>query len=199
MHWLKKFRRDYVKKDGTQGIDREVFASMVRRRGVGCSALLIGIVEGGGITHPNIANKIAIVAQATPEQRDSMVHPDRRGGWRPPKPKRRSEHEKLPQPLAPNVIPDNARRVVMIDIAGKEIARFESISDAAEAVGCTPGTVSNRCRRAISCGTGEFRFFDCTWRYAQEWDSMSELARAADIENARKITKKGRKEKQCTS
>lgn len=190
MHWLKKFRRDYVKKDGTQGIDREVFASMVRRRGVGCSAVLIGIVEGGGITHPNIANKIAIVAQATPEQRDSMVHPDRRGGWNPPKPKRRSEYEKPLPPMALNVIPDNARRVVMIDIAGKEIARFESMSDAAEAVGCSVPTVRNRCCRAVSGGTGEFRFYDCTWRFAQEWDSMSESARIADIENARRSLKK---------
>ena len=80
MHWLEKFRTEYVKKDGTQGIDRSVFASQVRRRGVGCSAELIFIIENGGITHPNIANKIALVAGATAEQRDSMVHEERRGG-----------------------------------------------------------------------------------------------------------------------
>lgn len=193
MHWLEKFRTEYVKKDGTKGIDRSVFASQVRRRGVGCSAELIFIIENGGITHPNIANKIALVAGATAEQRDSMVHEERRGGWQPPKAKRRAEFEKTPQPMAPNVIPDNARRVVMIDICGKEITRFESESAAADAVGCTATTVSNRCRRLTSPGTGEFRFTDCTWRFAEEWDAMSEEARMADIENARKITK-GRKQ-----
>lgn len=193
MHWLKKFRMEYVRKDGKVGISREVFASKVRRRGVGCSEKLIAIIEEGGITHPRIAKKIAIVAEATKEQYESMIHEERRNGWAPPKPARRSEHKKLPPPLAPEVIPDHAKRVVAVDISGKEIARFESVTAAAEAVGCTPATVSNRCNRNVSSGTGEFRFFDCTWRFANEWDAMSDFEREADIENARKIKKERKK------
>lgn len=192
MHWLEKFRREYVRKDGSVGISRKEFAGMVKLKYGNCSAKLIAIIEGGGITHPRIANQIAIVTGVSPALRDKMVHKNYRGGWEPPRPKRRSEHKKPTPPLAIDVIPDHARRVVAIDISGKEIGRFESEREAANAAGCTQTTVSNRCNRVTSAGTGEFRFFDCTWRFAEEWDAMTEFERAADIENARKI-KKGRK------
>lgn len=192
MHWLKKFRLNYVKKDGTKGISREQLAAMVKLKYGECSAVLIGIVEGGGITHPNIADQIAIVAGATARQRNSMVHKNYRGGWEPPK--RRSEYKRPPQPLVPNIIPDHARRVVAIDTAGKEIDRYESERAAADAAGCTSTTVSNRCRRSIAARTGEFGSYGCTWRFADEWDAMSELARAADIENAQRNQRRRKKD-----
>lgn len=183
MHWLKEFRLNYVQKDGTKGISREQLAAMIKLKHGKCSALLIGIVEGGGITHPNIANQIAIIAGATAAQRNSMVHKNYRGGWEPPK--RRPEHKNPPKPLVPDVIPDHARRVVAIDIAGNEIGRYESLRAAADAAGCTQAAVSNRChrRRVIA---SEFSSYSCTWRFEEEWDAMSELARAADIENAQR-------------
>lgn len=196
MHWLEKFRREYVRKDGGVGISREEFAGMVKLKYGNCSAQLIAIIEGGGITHPRIANQIAVVTGASAARRDKMVHKNYRGGWEPPRPKRRSEHRKPTPPLAIDVIPDNARRVVAIDISGKEIGRFESEREAADAAGCTQTTVSNRCRRSIAARTGEFGVYSCTWRFAEEWDAMSEFARAADIENAQRDQRRRKKHAQ---
>lgn len=184
MHWLEKFRRKAMNKDGGRGISREELASMVKLKYGKCSATLIGIVESGGIIQVDIADQIAAITGATAKQRDSMVHESRRNGWTPPQPKHRTEYKNKPQPCTLDVIPDHARRVVAIDVFGNEVGRYESERAAAIAAGCTSTTVSNRCNRLMSRGTGEFRFFDCTWRFADEWDAMSESARSADIENA---------------
>lgn len=193
MHWLEKFRRKIINKDGKRGISREELASVVKLKHGKCSATLIEIIESGGVTQVNIADRIAAIAGATKAQRDSMVHESRRNGWMPPQPKRRAELEMKPQPLCLDVIPDHARRVVQIDMFGNEIARFESGLAAANASGCSSATVSVRCNRGLSSGTGEFRNRDHTWRFAEEWDAMSHEERADDILKARTIQRRKRK------
>lgn len=193
MHWLEKFRSKAMNKDGGRGISREELAAMVKLKYGKCSATLIGIVESGGIIQVDIADQIAAITGATAKQRDSMVHESRRSGWTPPQPKRRAEFEMKPQPLCLDVIPDHARRVVQIDMFGNEIARFESGLAAANASGCSSATVSVRCNRGLSSGTGEFRNRDHTWRFAEEWDAMSHEERAADMLKARTIQRRKRK------
>lgn len=190
MHWLKEYRLLAPRpgKRGGCGITRSELAAAVRRRGVGCSPKLIDIIEHGGITHPRIANAIAAEAGATPEQRDSMVHEVHRGGWTPPKRRKRSEIKNdadKPQPMAIGIIPETARAVVQLDENGITIARFESLSAAAAAAGKSAYTVGRRCRREIGSGSNEFLGLACTWRFADEWDGMTSEQRSEDMRMAR--------------
>lgn len=195
MHWLEKFRSRYKKPDGSRGISREELADMVKLKHGKCSAVLIGIIESGGITHPNIADQIAAIAGATVKRRDSMVHESRRIVREPMKPKRRSEHKKQPPPMALDVIPDTARRVVALDPEGNVIERFESLSTAAASAGTSAPVVYSRCVRKVRMLRGEFAFRGYTWRFAEEWDSMSDAEKATDMENARKTRKREGKKK----
>lgn len=195
MHWLKKFRLEYKHKNGSRGISREELAAMVKLKHGTCSAVLIGIIESGGITHPNIADQIAKATGATAAQRNSMVHPKLRAAWELPKAKRRSEHEKQPPPMALDVIPDTAHRVVALDPEGNIVEHFESLSQAARSAGTSAPVVYARCVRKVQMLSGEFAFRGYTWRFAEEWDSMSDAEKAADMENARKTRKREGKKK----
>lgn len=195
MHWLEKFRRKFKHPNGSCGITREELAAMVKLKYGKCSPVLIGIIESGGITHPNIADQIAAVAGATVKQRDSMVHESRRIVREPMKPKRRSEHKKQPPPMALDVIPDTAHRVVALDSQGNVVERFESLSAAARSAGTSAPVVYSRCVRKVQMLRGEFAFRGYTWRFAEEWDSMSDAEKAADMENARKTRKREGKKK----
>lgn len=209
MHWIEKFRAEYKRKDGRTGISRDELAKLVRRRKVGCSPKLIDILEHGGITHPRIANAIAAVCEADEEQRNSIVHETHRGKWTPPpKPKKRSEilkehkgdRSKLPQPLAVNavkVLPETAKAVVQIDLYGREMARFCSISEAAQNAGVSLGVVQNRIKHRLSDAVDEYQVADCTWRFAEEWDAMSDAERTAEVERAHNNKKESRYIKQC--
>ena len=187
MHWLKEYRME-------NRLSREQLAAKIRKPGkpnrpetaIGCSAVLIEILESGdprrGITHPEIANRIAEVTGATAAQRDSIVHAKHRGTWTP-KRKQKAEppKEKEPTAVAPGTAPENARMVVRIDWGGYETGRYISQSDAALATGCSVMTVHNRCARKLKPGTAEFRPYGYTFRYAEEWDAMDETARMADL------------------
>lgn len=176
MHWLTKWRREYVCRDGRKGISKEELAKLVRNRDTGCSAVLIGIVESGGVTHPEIAKRIANATGCTCEQYNSMVHKIHHGGYVPNAPRKYSEFkpQKKPQPLTPGVVPKNAREVVCIDIAGNVISRHPSKMEAAGKYGCSVSAVVNRCQHRISKQTSEFKLLDrITFRFADEWDGLS--------------------------
>ena len=79
MHWLKRFRREYRRKDGETGISRKELAKMVKLRFGKCSERLIEIIEDEkGITCPGIADAIAAATGCTLEQRNSIVHENHR-------------------------------------------------------------------------------------------------------------------------
>lgn len=131
----------------------------------------------GYITHPGIADRIADHIGATAEQRDSIVHADRCGGYIP-------ICDRVPDTHIENCGGARAvcmKEIVAIDRAGIEVLRLSSISDAAKRFGSTPPTVSNRCRRIGSVGYDEFIPPGITFRYAVEWDAMDENERKTDI------------------
>ena len=194
MHWLEEWRMNYRHRNGTTGISREEFAAMVRKRGVGCSEVLIAILERHekGITHPGIAEKIIDVVGGTQEQYDSIVHEIHRGK-RPMKKRRRRqepEREKMlkPQPLSFGTIPPNARMVVKLDAYGNELERYASINEAAVDIQCSAASVHKRCHRRIA-NEIEFNNYGCTFRFADEWDSMNPQQRADDMRSAEKQNK----------
>ena len=181
MHWLKKWRKQYVRKDGRKGIDKKEMAALVRNRDTGCSDVLIGIVENGGITHPEIARRIARITGATVEQYNSMVHKIHWGGYEPQKNRRRDDFEKKPQPLTIGVTPPNARAVVRLDMFGNIMDRHNSIMAAAAAAGCSVGAVENRCYRRLNYTSDEFKMLECTFRFEDEWNELSREERMKQL------------------
>lgn len=171
MHWIALFRQNYRRKDGRIGITTEEMAALVRTRNTGCSKALIEILESGGITHPEIADRIAHVTGATPEQRDSIVHKIHRG-------KRRVGKKKNQDPAAfsikPMKLPENTQAVVQIGKDGREIARFASINQAARALKASTASISRRCNGEMWINSNEFKQFDSTFRFASEWDAMTD-------------------------
>lgn len=188
MHWIRQFRENYIRKDGGKGISRKELATMVRNHNTGCSEVLIAILEGGGITHPGIAQRIAKVTGCTAEQYNGMVHKMHRGGWKPEKMRRYSEIRQGPrpvQPMTPGMLPSNARSVVILNRAGVEIGREESMTAAAERAGRHVSFVQRRCDRRLKHSTDEFKETDCTFRFADEWDAMDPQQREADMHIAK--------------
>lgn len=189
MHWIEQYRRTTIgpEKPGRaidEHFSRMVLAEQVRKQGVGCSAMLIELLELGGITHPAIANAIAQTCRATPQQRDMIVAKWHRGNWVRPRKVRRDEYTKTkmkPEPMTPGVLPPNAKAIVQLNIAGTEIKRFESMEAAAAENFCTPREIRRRCARTISAKTNEFKAYDYTWRFAEEWDKMTPAQKIADI------------------
>lgn len=192
MHWLKYWRLNYKRKNGKLGLSRREFAEMVRvpgtianpKKEIGCSEVLIAILEGGGVTHPAIANRIAEVTGATQQQRDMLVNKIHRGTWTPAKikPAKGRGGRKI-EPMQPGYEPHNARPVVKVDCYGQALQIYASIREAAADAGCRSDTVRSRCERRLSKGTNEFQTRDFTWRYAAEWYAKDREARMSDIRN----------------
>lgn len=181
MHWLERYRMRYRRADGRKGISRKELAQMVRKRGrsgkpesaIGCSALLIEILEMGGVTHPEIANRIAEVTGATPRQRDMLVNKIHRGKWP-------DGAKTAPKKCVGAHGGNNAREVVRIDRNGLETGRFASGRAAGDAMGIKGCSVNSRCHRRCT-KVSEFKTYGCTWRFADEWDAMSPEERFADV------------------
>ena len=177
MHWLKAWREAH-------GIEREDFARLVE-----VSEPLIAILENqNGITHPLIADAIADYTRATPRQRDSLVHKKHHGTYVPNPRRAKPKPSKQPEVKQTWV----ARPVVALNIRGDIERVFGSAAEAAAAhAPCTSRTVINRCEGRVSRGTNEFALYHVTFRYADEWLSMSkeerdlEMARAAEVKKTK--------------
>ena len=139
-------------------------------------------------TVPRIANLIAEVCWATPEQRDALVLDKYRGTWK--RPARRPEEREPVKPVSMVV----ARQTLVIDREGNEIARFPSTSAAAMRCGISQDTVCRRCNRRID--GDEFQFMGYTFRYSDEWEGMSPDERKRDLRDTPLPRGQGRGPKQ---
>jgi hypothetical protein len=183
MHWLRKFREQYARKDGGIGISKDELAAMVKNSDTGCSAVLIGIIENGGITHPGIARRIAKVTGATEKQFNSMVHKKYHGEYKPSKRRTYTDFAEgaRPQPFSPGVTTPNARKVLCIGRDGKILKIYDSMLQAAEKCGCSPGAAENRCYRRMVHTSDEFKLLGYTFRFADEWVEMTQRQRMKDL------------------
>ena len=191
VHWIEKFRRENIgpKRAGSEREEfysRAALAGCVRNAGAGCSAALIEILEAGGTTRPGIAGKIAEICGATARQRDMIVPKKYRGTWTPPDKGKAFKYAAEAEHAKKGTLSPNARPVVQISINGEVLARFDSIEEAAQRMGCLPKSVRTRCRRKLNEQTNEFISFDCTWRFRDEWDGMSDEEKMEDIMIRRK-------------
>ena len=143
---------------------------------VGCSEYLIWLLAFGNknITHPNIADRIADFLGATPEQRDSIVHKNYHGTW---KPNKRRKYRCVT--VAPTAW--NAKPVVAIDRLGKIIKQYPSVENTANSIGSKNYFVSVRCNH-VSTVRDEFKPYGMSFRFAEEWIPLTDEERLADIQ-----------------
>lgn len=173
MHWLEKWRKAHQ-------MSRETLGKQVE-----CSERLIEYAEIGYPIHPYFADAIADYTGATARQRDSLVHKKHRGTYIPKK-----KRQEMPLAAAKTAVKRELKRlprreVVAVNRAGEEVGRYPTIVAAADAYEpCVQPTVANRCARKLSPSANEFLPYGVTFRYADEWDFMTELQRAEDMERA---------------
>ena len=209
MHWIKKYRKEH--RLSRDALAEKVIKAKIDKHQVGCSGKLIDILEYGGITHPNIAAVITMVCGGTAEDFDSIVHEDYRGKWKPgQKLMFESRYNDIPDEFTILTAEQKAKReeekrtektevkppkavekyfikpVVKIGRDGTEEMRFASMSEAAAHANVGLITVSLRCNKKISDKTDEFKAAKCTWRFANEWDAMTEEQRAKEVKRAKK-------------
>lgn len=176
MHWLEKWRRE-------NSFSKGDLAHAVR-----VSWALIDMLENhaGCITHSKIADRIADYTGATVEQRDSIVHKQHRGTWKPD-PRRSAGKQKKREEAAKTS--HNCRIVVALNTAGVSMDVYPSERAAAQAVGCTSQTVHNRCARDVKATTNEFSPYGLTFRFADEWFAMTPQQQFEDMLSAQAFKK----------
>lgn len=183
--WLEDFR-------WAHGLTLEELGAYIRRLGrkkhpeITVSDILLERLEGEPKfrTVPAIADLIAEACGATAQQRDRLVLEKDRGTWKPkpgrkptPKPKAAPVEEPEPKNYG------HHHPVVAVDRAGFAVMRFAGVKNAAARCGVSHKMVYSRCLRQL--GRDEFRALGFTFRYAEEWDRMTDAERRADVAGRR--------------
>ena len=137
-------------------------------------------------TVPALADLIAEACAATAAQRDELVLKEYRGTWKPPKRNKPAvvagRPIKAAKPSEAGRPPANgaARGVVKVDRYGAEVGRYRGCGAAARENLIEPRQVTARCHREYR--TDEFKAHGYTFRFADEWDAMTEAQRREDVE-----------------
>jgi ribosome-binding protein aMBF1 (putative translation factor) len=180
-----------------RGLTRSELAEICR-----ISETLVYILEEwtAAVTHPKLASRIALALGATAEQRDAIVNEIHRGKWTPKADSgwakrmekylaakaalRRAEADADARARAydfthPHGSP-RRRPIVAVNRQGREVARYDCIAICSEKEGLSDPSIRQRCNRKML--GGEFvRDRAATYRWADEWDKMTEAQRAADV------------------
>lgn len=170
-------------------------------------------VDKNAVTHPKIANAIAVLCEATPKQRDMIVAERHRGKWKGPTAEelrmakiinttlfangidfcrasaivveQNTEKKKRRMPSA-NIV----RPVVKVDILGNVVERYSGAKQASEFEQLKRSSIKTRCQRRVK---NEFARYGIekesnsekfTFRYADEWDTMTREEKIADIQRS---------------
>ena len=191
MTWIEDYRTKIgmSRMQFARAVTRELGGSGERRLWVSESLIYILETWSKAVTHPKIINMIAHACGATKAQRDQFLAKDRRGYPFKHSPARvrldmpKREAAKPVKPERSHRRDHNRRAVVIIDRAGNEVKRCESLLDAGEEIGLTASSIRVRCAHKLPSEFGAGQIYSC--RYADEWDAMTPTARAADIRRAR--------------
>ncbi len=201
--WITEYREKY-------GLTVAQLGAMIRRAGrrkdpeLWVSDILLERLERepNFRTVPKLADLIAEACGATARQRDALVLEKHRGTWKrsrakpeierrrnqPPEPK--PTRAQGPEAAVARIPPAGSRAVVKIDRNGEELGRFRSCGVAGATLGISDRLVAERCNRRYRFD--EFTSFGYTFRFAEDWDRMTEAQRQADIaRNAGKRAPRG--------
>lgn len=194
--WLTDYRAQY-------GLTLEQLGGMIRQAGrrqdpeLRVSDILLYRMETDPKfrTVPKLADLIAEACGATARQRDEMVLRKYRGTWKPPRRRKAADRIPYAKPEAEAAQPKpacpvesakqafrGARGVVRLSRDGEEQGRYISVSRAALDSRATSDQIIARCYRRYT--KDEFKSFGHTFRFAEEWDKMTEAEREADLHRA---------------
>lgn len=193
MTWIQQYREslNMTRGEFARAITRQLGGSGDSRAVVPENLITILEEHPHPVTHPKLMNMIARACGATKEQRDQFLHPSRRGF-----PYRHSaaaltdkaEHPWRTRPGATSAAAKQSaysygrKPVVVIDRDGHVACRAESLMAAAIWANVSKGTVHDRCMRKIALEfIGRVPY---TFRYADDWDSLSPSAKALEIRHA---------------
>jgi len=209
--WLSDFRAQF-------GLELETLGYFIRKEGLKrhpplrVSDELLYLLENFGNfrTVPKLADLIAEVCGATAEQRDALVLEKYRGTWKP------KEGKAGPHPSFPGQCKHfrenppstqgygyahpkgkalgegpyreqmDGRAVVKVNRYATELARYRTGHDAAVQNCVTENQVTRRCHHRYQ--SDEFKLAGYTFRFAREWDAMTEAQRRADIARLNGVT-----------
>lgn len=184
MTWIEEYRRGV-------GMSREAFAAAITRKlgGKGEQRLkvpanLIYILENHPhpVTHPKLINLIARACGATKQQRDQFLVKARQEYPY----SQRTTDRVVPTPHPWRTYPAattasaregnrkyqrQRRAVVIVNQMGTVIARADSVQDAAEIMGLSDSSVSDRLNKKIKIEFSATNKVTC--RYADAWDAMT--------------------------
>lgn len=167
-------------------------------------------VDKNAVTHPRIADAIATLCEATPEQRDMIVAECHKGEWNGPTDDELEIARKVNLKVfvkgidyhtittisgTPSVEPErqklstisNIRPVVKIDILGNVVKRYSGAKQASEFERLERSAIKSRCQRKVKKEFARYGIEQespldkCTFRYADEWDVMTREEKIADI------------------
>lgn len=161
-------------------------------------------VDDRTVTHPNLANAIAAVCGATPEQRDSIVAEEYRGTWTPGANDKQLVNKaiwkvtgKIPSDMDVSMMVKQTankqtnymanhsciqfRTIAKVDMYGHIIETYDTVKKASIANNIGEKFIRNRCKRNVkdTPPSGIKPMF--TFRYLDEWDKMTREQRLADL------------------
>lgn len=196
--WLTDFRAQF-------GLELETLGYYIRKEGLKShpplrvSDELLYMLENFGNfrTVPKLADLIAEVCGATAEQRDQLVLEKHRGTWKPKEGAGKPWLKAAVTPKGSNTkgparAETDARAVVKVNRYATELARYRTGHDAAVQNCVTENQVTRRCHHRYQ--SDEFKLAGYTFRFAREWDAMTEAQRRADVARLNGVKKKCRGE-----
>lgn len=195
--WIREYRE-------RMGLELDEFARVVnlyrqydKQRVSGyVSNTLVHLLEADGhaITHPVLANAIATVCGATKAQRDSIIRAERRNTpYEAPDAHAKALVVRALKAVRGDAITRcnrdddaqepfyTARQVVKLDRMGNTVETYPTIYQTALDNGLAPSYVRRRCQRRIRQYGNMYTPGGYTFRYADEWDRMSQAEKLADI------------------
>jgi len=192
MHWLEEWMRSecsIATKKNPCGDCTELCAPCMilsQETGAYVSTIKKLALEPDFITGAALANRIAQATGATADQRDMLVNPIHHGEWKPDRRKRRLAKiaaSGAREPAAKAGEGESFRAIVMIDTTGRELKRFAGMAEARVYGDRNYIGITNRCDRKLAPGTDEFLPHGTTYRWADEWDGLTDAEKQADIQN----------------
>lgn len=155
-------------------VNRRCYPRKELSEATGCSEQLVELLQSahGAVTHPNIADRIADYIGVSPEERDEIVADKHNGTYIP--------GTSTPPPFIEPYLSWNARYIVVLNRYGTELCRYGSADKVSYHTGASSGCILTRCKRELTV-VDEFDAHGITFRFADEWDAMTEEERIADL------------------
>ena len=185
--WITEFRQ-------ARGMTLEELGGVIRYYGkrrkpaLRVSDTLLEWLEGvpGYRTVPALADLIAEVCGATPQQRDELVLEKYRGTWRgtgtPLEPPAKQARAARKRAVRLTWRGEPVKAVVAIDRGGNILARYPNVTNLSAHSGLHTTSIRRRCDGKTA--GNEFLRYGLTYRYQDEWEKLTEEEKREELRKA---------------